>query len=356
MSDAMASRFELQAAQEGICLGPAGPFPSQPPSDVLERRWLHYSFLPADGRLGMAANIAHLGPAAEDPLRRDRTTSIILLHETGVGWRTSQYNAAIAGPLWSAFRRPQGLGEPGQLELRSKSGNAGVSYAVHRTSHPCAFQCVSFAGDHHMRWQSETGLYARGDWCYGDRVYRDVEAFGYNERVRGRWGWPEIGGWIWGYTNDNAGAPGAAPPTAVVFSLIQPQAPPDAATGSVIVWRHGRVVRHFPRRLVTMAGRGRLDRDRGSQFPALGNLLGTGPTPPIPARLTVCGRMGADWVAIDFASMDAARVVVPCETSLDAYRVHEVIGRCEVEGRIGGKPIAFAAPAIVEFSGGAGGE
>jgi len=62
-------------------LGPTGPFPRAPLGDPIERRWLHYAFLSRDGRLGMVANAAWLGPDREDPGRRTRFTTILLLHE-----------------------------------------------------------------------------------------------------------------------------------------------------------------------------------------------------------------------------------------------------------------------------------
>jgi hypothetical protein len=322
---------------------------------VLERRWLHYAFLSRDGRLGMVANVAGLGPSPEDPLGAPRRTSILLVHRAGAGWMASQFNAETSDPQWSAFRLPHPHRTPGRLELAATAGHAAVSFDLLRTSRPCTSQCASFARGQHLRWQSETGVIARGDWRAGGETYPGVEAVGYHERVRGYWGWPELGGWVFGFANDPGGTGDEAPETALVFTLIQPRAPAAAATGSVMVWWRGRLARHFPRRRVSVAVRGELDRDAVVLVPALANLLGVPPMPTIPRRLVIAARMGFDHAVLDFTCEAAARVVIPNETGVDPFSVHEVIGPVAVEGKVGGRAFAFEARGIVEFAGGAGG-
>ncbi len=161
---------------------------------------------------------------------------------------------------------------------------------------------------------------------------------------------------MFGFANDPVARGDQPPPAAVVFTLIQPLSPPGAATSSVMVWRHGRLRRHFPRRAVSVAVRGELDRDRVSQVPALANLLGVPPMAAIPRRLLIAARMGADRVVCDFECETAARVVIPCETAIRPFSVHEVVGPCRVEGRLGGDSFAFETRGIVEFTGGAGGD
>jgi hypothetical protein len=337
-----------------IALGPRGPFPAAPLQRVLERRWLHYALLSRDGSLGLVANVARLG-ADPDDRAGDRTTSILLLHERGRGWSTSQYNSRTLTPLWSSFRRPHPDGVQ-RLGLSAAGGGVAVDLELERTSRPCTSQCATFGPGQHLRWQSETGVVARGDWTIAGRRHAGVEAIGYHERVRGCWGWPELGGWVFGFANDPAGGTGGAPRCAVVFTLIQPLAPADAATGSVMVWRDGRLARHFPRRRVTVAVRGELDHAHVAQVPALARMLGTRPTTAIPRRLVVAATMGRDHVVLDFCCESAARVVVPSETGLDPFTVHEVIGPVAVHGRIGRRRLAFETAGIVEFAGGARGD
>lgn len=339
-------------------IGPAGAFPRAPLTRVLERRWLHYAFASRDGELGMVANVSWLGPSPEDPLGAPRCMSILLVHRRGRGWCASQFNAVTLAPLWTAFRRPHEHGTPGRLEIAGTAGTVGVALDLQRTGRPCTSQCAPF-GAHHLRWQSEPGVVARGTWRFRGEDHRDVDAIGYHERVRGRWGWPELGGWVFGFANDPrtpAGGGGAPPPSAVVFTLIQPRDHASAGTGSVMLWRDGRLVRHFPRRRVQVAVRGELDRDRVSQVPELANLLGVPPMPAVPRRLVISARMGTDHVLLDFACDAAARVVIPSETSLRPFSVHEVIGPCRVEGCVSGRRVGFETHGIVEFAGGAGGD
>ncbi len=333
-----------------ISLGPAGPFPGAPVRRVLERRWLHYAFLTRDLEFGLVSNIAWLGLGAACA-ERPFSTSILLLHRRGHGWISSQFNAAANDPLWSAFRRPHPLGEEGLLELRSSAGDPAVRLQLARTSNPCTSQCAVFAGDQFFRWQSEAGVTARGQWRYRGETF-EREAVGYHERVRGNWGWPEMGGWVFGFANETEGLAGA-PGHALVFTLIQPTHPAGAATASVMVWRAGRLVRHFPRRRISVAVRGLLDRCQVCQVPHLSNLTGVDPMEPIPQRLMIHAAMGRDYALLDFAVDSAARIVIPNETGLRPFSVHESIGPAAVEGRIGGRSFRFETSGIVEFAGGA---
>jgi hypothetical protein len=141
-----------------------------------------------------------------------------------------------------------------------------------------------------------------------------------------------------------------------VFTLIQPPQPRNAATGSVMLWRAGRLRRHFPRRSVTVSVRGLLDRDRVCQVPNMASLFATPAMSPIPRRLVISARMGEDWTVLDFSCEAAARVVIPAETAIMPYSVHEVIGPVSVEGRLNGSAFGFESYGIVEFAGGSGGD
>jgi len=337
-------------------LGPAGPFPRAPLGDPIERRWLHYAFLSRDGRLGMVANAAWLGPDRDDPERRARFTTILLLHERGRPWVASQFNARTPELLWSAFRLPHRLHESSPLALRSTADEPAVDLRLRRTSTPCTSQCAPFAGDHHLRWQSEAGVRAQGDWHFDGRAHLGVDAVGYHERVRGRWGWPELGEWVFGFANDMGGPADAPPEYAAVFTFIRPVRPADAATASVMLWHRGRLRRHFPRRNVSLAVRGTLERDAVRQVPALSRLFGVPPMAPVPERLVISARLGEDWIVLDFESEAAARVVIPSETSLRPFSVHEVVGPCLLHGALAGRPFAIETRGIVEFAGGADGD
>lgn len=300
----------------------------------------------------MVANLSTLTPEGDEPPQQMR---ILLVHDQGSGWHASQFNAVAPDRPWSAFRAGQ---RPAHLTLTAQAGLPSVDFLLRRTSRPCTSQCAPFSRAQHLRWQSESGVLAHGAWTLPGDVRRDVPAVGYHERVRGVWGWPELGGWVFGFANDQTrlwSDPGSPPPWAVVFTLIQPPEPPGATTGSVMLWRDGRLHRHFPRRRISVAVQGTLDRDRVVTVPPLARLLGVGPTAAVPGRLVVSAGTGSDRLVLDVTAVTAARIVNPSETSFRPFSVHEVIGRCSVEGVVGGERIGFRTEAIVEFAGGAGG-
>jgi hypothetical protein len=333
-------------------LGPVGPFPDAPMRHPLERRWLHYAFSSERLGLSMIANLSTLTPEGDHEPQEMR---VLLVHDRSSGWHSSQFNADAPAQPWSAFRAGQ---PPGRFTLAARAGVPGVDFALTRTSRPCTSQCAPFAGDQHLRWQSESGVLAEGTWITSAGRIEGIPAFGYHERVRGLWGWPELGGWVFGFANDQSvveADPGRPPPYAVVFTLIQPPAPPGASTGSVMLWHDGRLRRHFPRRRISVAVQGTLDRDAVVQVPPLARLLGVGPTASVPARLVVSAATGSDRLVLEVAARTAARIVNPSETSFRPFSVHEVIGDCRVEGTLGGERFAFTTEAIVEFAGGASG-
>jgi len=300
----------------------------------------------------MVANTAWLGPAARSKGGPELSTTILVLNERGKPWVSSQFNAEHTEPPWSAFRQPHAHGVFIPHHIRSISGTPRVELALVRTSNPCTSQCAPFAGDHHLRWQSETGVRASGRW-YLSETPVEVDAVGYHERVRGRWGWPELDEWIFGFANDLV-AEGKSPPAwAGVFTFIKPRAPAGSATASFMLWHGGRVRRHFPRRNVSFAVQGMLDRDRVAQAPQLSRIFGVAPMPAIPKRLVISARQSDDWAIIDFESESAVRIVIPSETGLLPFSVHEVVGPCRLLGRLNGERFEVRTRGIVEFSGGA---
>jgi hypothetical protein len=342
-----------------VGLGPRGPFPSSPLADVLERRWLHYAFLSVDGRLGLVANVAWLGAPQDGSEGTQRATSILLVHRDGAGWDASQFNSHTRTPLWSAFTRPHPHGQDGPLDLTAVSDAVAARLRLRRTGHPCTSQCAPFADGHFLRWQSEPGVLASGSWRFRDEVFDEVTAVGYHERVRGRWGWPELYGWVFGFANQavpTAAEQAQGPAHAVVFTLIQPPQPADAATASVMLWRGGRLLRHFPRRRVSVAVHGELDERHIVMVPELARLLGTPPMVTIPRRLVITAAVGEDRLCLDFRCESAARVVIPAETAINPFSVHEVIGPVTVEGVVSRRPVTFHTRGIVEFAGGSSGD
>lgn len=352
MTTSIRKEYSPTSEERPLLLGPQGPFQNLPLTRLLERQWLHYTFLSCNPELGMVANLSWLGA---DPEKPDTTCSaaILLVYQQGKGWRASQFNATPLMPPWSSFRLPHPLGESSRFELSATAGTPFVRLQLQRSSHPCNSQCATFSPQQYVRWQSETGVIARGDWRFDDQIHRNVEAFGCHERVCGYWDWAELGGWVSGFVSDCHASASAPPATAVVFNLIQPASSFDATTGSVMLWRGGHLRRHFPRRNISVAVRGVLDKDHICQVPALANLLGVPPTTSIPRRLVLTAQLGNDRVVVDFCAESAARVVVPCETSLTPFSVYESIGLCWVEGKMNGQGFTFETYGMVRFAGGA---
>lgn len=327
-------------------LGPQGPYPHVELLHELDRRWLHYAFRSSDGRLSMIANLSTLGSSAgNDADVQDM--SILLVHDEK-GWASSQFTADVDGTPWSAFRLP----DPGpRLRISSAAGTPAVDLHLQRTGRPCTSQCAPFAEDQYLRWQSEPGVIATGTITGPAGTHDASVLLGYHERVRGHWGWPQLGGWVFGFANADS-EPGR-PPYAVVFTLIQPPDPPDAATGSVMLWRNGRLLRHFGRRTLDVRVSGSLSRDQVTLAPPLSATLGTPPAAQVPGRLRITAVTAEDTLSIDVESRTACRIVNPNELGLLGFSVHEVLGPCHVRGRVSGVDFDFEAPAVVEFAGGA---
>lgn len=335
-----------------VALGPRGPFPQTPLSADLERRWLHYAFLSRDHQWCLVANTSWLGPVDGHSDAGSRRMTILLVHHRATGWRASQFNAHTSDPAWSSFRLPHGTEQAGRLTLGATDEQTRVELALTRSSRPCTSQCAPLGKSQHFRWQSEAGVLARGNWRFDGTTHREIEAVGYHERVRGHWDWHDLGGWVFGFANDTSGPANRPPPAALVFTLIQPR-DEQATTGSVMLWCDGRFKRHFPRRQVSAAVRGKLDRDRVVTTPALARLLGTDHMAPIPRQLIISAQAGRDHVILEFESESAARIIIPSETGLTPFSVHEVYGPCRVHGMVGQRRIDFSTCGIVEFAGGA---
>ena len=337
----------------GILTGPIGPFPQVPLSDVLERRWLHYAFITTDEQQALIANLATLGAdGAGEPI----DTSVLLVYHRKYGWRCSQWHAYLPHEPWTSYRSrtsASAFSKSNHFDLQSLAGVPLVSLQLTSTSTPAPAGVSHFHRTHWKRWQAQPGVLATGWWNDGMAPAREAIAVGYHERVNGRWAWPEMGGWVFGFCNQLSGSLEGPPTWAVVFALLQPMDEARDHTAMVMVWRRGRMILFIPRRGLRVSVAGHLTRDRVVTTPWLAPLLGAFSTAPIPAALCIDGYQGSDWVKLRFRCRDAARLVVPSETSLQPYSVHEVIGDTEVQLRINGSSAVFTSSGIVEFAGGA---
>ena len=331
----------------------SGPFTKLTFSDVLERRWLHYAFITVDERQALISNLAILG--TEDGGEPTQTRMLLMYHRDH-GWACSQWHAYLPREPWTSYRSmpPDTIEslEP-NFEVQSLAGTPSVSLRLSSTTTPAPAGVGHFHRTHWKRWQAQPGVLAKGRWADGMSPPCETAAVGYHERVHGRWGWPEMGGWVFGFCNQLASCLDGPPNWAVVFALLQPRDEKHNHTAMVMLWRRGRMVLYVPRRALRVSVAGHLLRDRVLTTPALGRLLDTSATAPIPAALCIDGYQGSDWIQISFRCRDAARLVVPSETSFAPFSVHEVIGDMEVRIKMKGSNEVFRSSGIVEFAGGA---
>jgi hypothetical protein len=330
----------------------SGPFTRLPLADPLERRWLHYAFITLDQQQAMIANLATLGGEDGTP---PINTSVLLTWHQQHGWTCSQWHLQIPREPWTSYRIPPrstSQPRPPDLELRSFTGTPAVALHLETTSTPAPAGVSHFHGSHWKRWQAQPGVLAQGWWDDGMAPARQTAAVGYHERVHGRWGWPEMGGWVFGFCNQLEDPVEGPPRWAVVFALLQPRDEAHEHTAMVMVWRSGRMVLFVPRRALRVSVAGQLQRDKVAMVPRLAPLLGTFATAPIPEVLCIDGYQGRDWVQLRYRCRSAGQLVVPSETSLAPFSVHEVIGDMEVRLSLKGATYEFASPGIVEFAGG----
>jgi hypothetical protein len=233
-----------------------GPFTSLPLSDVLERRWLHYAFITVDERQALIANLATLGAAdGAEPIR----TSVLLAYHREHGWKCSQWHAHLPRDPWTSYQStPPSTAWPREpdFEMQSLAGTPSVSLHLTSTTTPAPAGVSRFHGANWKRWQAQPGVIATGVWDDGMTPAREVVALGYHERVHGRWAWPEMGGWVFGFCNQLGESTGSPPNWALVFALLQPRDEAFDHTAMVMLWRCGRMVLFVPRRAmrVTVAG------------------------------------------------------------------------------------------------------
>ncbi len=330
-----------------------GPFTRLQFSDVLERRWLHYAFITVDERQALIANLATLGGENGD---EPTQTTVLLAYHRDHGWACSQWHAHLPRAPWTSFgSTPPTTVWPREpdFELHSLVGTPSVALHLTSTTTPAPAGVSHFHGTNWKRWQAQPGVLATGYWSDGMAPPRQTAAVGYHERVHGRWAWPEMGGWVFGFCNQFTDRAEGPPNWAVVFALLQPRDEAHDHTAMVMLWRRGRMVLFVPRRALRVSAAGQVVRDRVIMTSTLAPLLGTFATAPIPAVLCIDGYQGGDLIQIRYRCRDAARLVVPSETSLQPFSVHEVIGDMEVRIKMKDLNVEFMSPGIVEFAGGA---
>jgi hypothetical protein len=71
--------------------------------------------------------------------------------------------------------------------------------------------------------------------------------------------------------------------------------------------------------------------------------------PHLPGRLELSGRAGRDWVRLDFTCRATAQLVLPDPVVPGYAFLHELSGRFEASGRLGGEELAFTGLGIAEL-------
>jgi hypothetical protein len=92
-------------------------------------------------------------------------------------------------------------------------------------------------------------------------------------------------------------------------------------------------------------------RTRPFTIPNVARLLAPEVVMDVPRRLRIRGTSNGDVLSGSFDGFDLARIVVPNDQDLGTTIIHEVVGRLELEGSIGGEPFRFSGRAVFEFLG-----
>jgi hypothetical protein len=175
---------------------------------------------------------------------------------------------------------------------------------------------------------------------------------GYHDHNWGRWWWGEDFGWQWGVAREPAGADGGEEPgLTVVYDRTSDRGGVVAKEHTLSLWSGADLVRVFAREELRARMRGRHDGSAVRRVPGVMGLLAQGGACAVPGLVEVEAGDGTDRLGLRFVPGSVVEVVVPSEFGSGVVRLAEVVGDMRVEGRVGGREVAFGARAVFEFMG-----
>lgn len=177
-----------------------------------------------------------------------------------------------------------------------------------------------------------------------------LEATGYHDHNWGHWSWGRDLGWDWGYILEPE-AQGGTAAVSIVFGQVTDAARAAARSDLVLlVWIGERCEQIFLDDAVEIAVAGELSGVDVPRVPGLLAMLDPG-RPQIPRRLFIRAAEGEDRLEISFEVESALQFLIPHPSAVGNTRISELVGRYQVRGILGGRPVDFSYTGFAEIAG-----
>jgi hypothetical protein len=199
-----------------------------------------------------------------------------------------------------------------------------------------------------LSWLTLPRMHATGTVVVDGATHVLTDAPSYHDHNWGRWPWGSSY-WQWGVSLP----PNAREPwTAVFYRLIDRTQNVEKAH-ALLLWRGSALQKVFREGDVIITPAGFLPAAPLLRIPPVMGLVAPARATDVPARLTVNGRRGNDWVRCEIENSSVAQIVVPNETDLGVTIINEVVGSASLAGSIGGEGVTSAGPSMYEHVTGA---
>jgi hypothetical protein len=321
----------------GDTLRPPGPWD---PARTAYKDWLHVILFDHEADAAGLVNVSIHGPPA-DPETQVVTTALVDV--AGQAWvgnvvTTTWSDASIAlSGVATASGGVTLLG--GDVLAAAAADGLRVDVLAQPVTQAFAVEVPQRFGAGWIAWRVVPRLLATGAVAH-PRLDPSSARPAYHDHNWGRWRWGDDIGWEWGsFLGPDNGS--------VVVARTTDQAHRHGGSWTVIV-DHAGSRRTFSGRRVEAWWSGRAPWPSRRLPGALAAQHSDRRRPRLPGSLRIVARAGRDAVELDFSCRSVAQLILADPMAPGVSFLHEMSGRFQATGRLGGRPIYLDGLAMVE--------
>ena len=196
-----------------------------------------------------------------------------------------------------------------------------------------------------LSWLIVARAQAEGTVRLGGHTHAIRGALAYHDHNWGHFRWGDDFAWEWG----QALPADPACPWSVVFVRMADRRRTRVLSQGLFLWRKEAQYRVFRDRDLSVEVGAPVSLEP-HKLPAVMALLAPGQSADVPATLRATAEAGGDHLTLLFEPHHLTQVLIPDETDLRGVtRLNEASGTVQLDGTVGGEPVALRGPAIFEF-------
>jgi hypothetical protein len=202
-----------------------------------------------------------------------------------------------------------------------------------------------------MDWIILPRLFANGSMENNGITYTFNNALCYHDHNRGYWLWEENIGWNWGFciqSMQHSQIPSLSG-YSIIFDSYLGHHRNIHGNNLILIWKATKLFKIFHWQEISLGYSDIKFRGKIEKFPAVMDSLYQSTTLRPPEEIYIRAHSGSDKISIRFIAEECLQILIPKENAQSLRELNEIIGICEVKGKINGEIIHFKEKTFMEY-------